>query len=311
MIWSKHSLLIAISLAAMVPSIAPRPASSRADTRAVAQPATVATLNAADAPGRAEAACAIGRTGSASAGQLSQLVQLLADDTRVEAPACRDRGWGGGFGADPLVCLSSPAQEAARALARIGRAAVAPLMAALADPASTVRRHAAVALGLFDDRVAAAPAVPRLVATLADAEWQVRRSAVWALGESGDRDVMGPVSHSLADAHPRVRATAARALGEIDDARAVDALIAALRDTDQEVRAMAAWALGEIESARAVDGLVRALKDPSWEVRAKAAWALGEIGDGRAADPLAATMKDTHAQVRKMAAWALAEALGK
>lgn len=87
---------------------------------------------------------------------------------------------------------------------------MAPLVAALADPASTVRRHAAVALGLFDDHVAAAPAVPRLVATLADVDWQVRRNAVWALGESGDRTVVAPVSRTLADARWARSAIAAR-----------------------------------------------------------------------------------------------------
>ncbi len=343
MIWSKQSVLLAVSLAAMVPPMAPR---STPNTRPAAgdshQAAVGTALTASDALARAQAACEIGHGGPASATQVSQLVRLLADDTRVETPDCGHRGWGNTFGAEPVVCLSSPAQEAARALGRIGRMAVTPLLTALADPASTVRRHAAVALGLLDDHLAAAPAVPRLVATLTDADWQVRRDVVWALGETGGQAVLAPVSRTLADAHPRVRATAAHALGEIDDVRAVDALIGALKDEDPEVRAMVAWALGEISSADAVDGLARALrdehvrvremaswalgeiespravdalvgalKDPSWEVRAKAAWALGEIGDSRASDPLAASMKDTHAQVRKMAAWALAEALGK
>ena len=110
-------------------------------------------LTAADALARVQAACAVGSVGTATAAEVSDLVRLLGDDTRVESSACGERGWGNGFGPEPAVCLSSPAQEAARALARLGRAAVTPLVRALADPAAIVRRHAAVALGLLDDRV--------------------------------------------------------------------------------------------------------------------------------------------------------------
>ena len=144
-------------------------------------------MTATDALARARAACEIGHTGTANATQISQLVGLLADETRIETPDCGHNGWGNSFGAEPVVCLSSPAQEAARALGRFGRLSVTPLLAALADPTATVRRYAAVALGLLDDG-AAAPAVPRLVATLSDADWQVRRNAVWALGETGGDD---------------------------------------------------------------------------------------------------------------------------
>src|SRR6187401_1815980 len=105
------------------------------------QAAAGTTLTATDALARAQAACEIGNGGTANSTQVSQLVRLLSDDTRVETSECSHRGWGYSysFGAEPVVCLSSPAQEAARALARIGRIAVAPLVAALADPASTVR----------------------------------------------------------------------------------------------------------------------------------------------------------------------------
>ena len=157
MIWSKQSVILAFSLAAMLPTIAPRPAREARTVGHHAAMAAPAQIVDADAAARARAACEIGRVATANSTQVAQLVRLLGDDTRVETPDCARRGWGS-FGAEPVVCLTTPGQEAARALAQIGKVAVAPLLSALADPGATVRRHAAVALGLLDDRVAAAPA---------------------------------------------------------------------------------------------------------------------------------------------------------
>jgi HEAT repeat protein len=305
-IWSRYSILLAVSLAAMAPAVGPLTSGHEAANTHTAQVAAP-VLTAADALARAQAACAVASTGIATSAQVGDLVRLLGDDTRVESPDCGHRGWGNGFGPEPAVCLSSPAQEAARALARLGRTAVAPLVRALADPAAVVRRHAAVAVGLLDDDTAASPALPTLLKTLGDADWQVRRDVVWALGESGDGTVVPAVSKSLSDAHPRVRVTAAQALGEIEDTRAVDALVTALKDEHPEVREMAAWALGELKQARAVPGLVTALKDQDWRPRVKAAWALGEISSADGVDGLVGALKDDHARVREMAAWALGE----
>jgi HEAT repeat protein len=308
-IWSRYSVILAFSLAAMLPTHLPRPAMTVPPAAAAYQTPTAGPTPGppADAVARVQAACEIGRGTSASAADISALVGLLGDQTRVDAPECAGRWWGNGFGAEPAVCLTSPAQEAARALARIGRAAVGPLMSALADPTAAVRRHAAVAVGLIDDRAATAPAIPRLLQTLSDDDWQVRRNVVWALGESGDGSVVSPLAKVLADREPRVRATAAHALGDLDDVRAVDALIGALRDEHPEVREMAAWALGEIQQARAVPSLVGALGDADWRPRVKAAWALGEISSAEAVDGLTGALKDEHARVREMAAWALGE----
>ena len=195
-------------------------------------------------------------------------------------------------------------------------------------------------LGLLDDRVAAAPAVPRLVATLADADWQVRRNVVWALGETGDATPCSRRCRArLTDAHPRVRATAAHALGDLDDVRAVDALIGALKDEDPEVREMVAWALGELEQARAVPGLVSrawgrrlasacqgglgARRDrergggrTGWprrcatSTRACATWRRGPWAKSaarRPSMPWSAALKDPSWEVRAKAAWALGE----
>ena len=188
MVWSKQSLLLAVSLAAMLPGTTPRlvpPGWScrRACLRAVCSrrvdghrcrsrapgPPARSAIRAPPTPHRSRSSWACWPTRPAS-----------------RRPIAVIDGWGNSFGAEPVVCLSSPAQEAARALGRFGRLSVTPLLAALADPTAAVRRYAAVALGLLDDG-AAAPAVPRLVATLSDADWQVRRNAVWALGETGGR----------------------------------------------------------------------------------------------------------------------------
>ena len=147
------------------------------------------------------------------------LIALLADDARVEALECGDhdrddRDWS--IGGEPQQCLTSPAREAARALSRIGTKAIQPLMTALGDVRATMRRYAAIALGMLDHR-SDGPPVQRLVATLGDGDWQVRRSVVWALGEVGTTTVVQPVAARLKDEHPRVREMAAHGLSEIED----------------------------------------------------------------------------------------------
>ena len=118
-------------------------------------------------------------------------------------------------------------------------------MTALGDVRATMRRYAAIALGMLDHR-SDGPPVQRLVATLGDGDWQVRRSVVWALGEVGTTTVVQPVAARLKDEHPRVREMAARGLSELEDQRSVSALIDAVKDSEWTVRREVVHALGRI-----------------------------------------------------------------
>ena len=118
---------------------------------------------------RAHAACEAGLTGTPGGlGAIPALITLLADEAHVDAIDCGGEGEWRNRGifalADTTVpCGTSPALEAARALGRLGGAALAPLMSALGDPRAPVRMHAARAVAWMDDPVAAGGAVQRLI----------------------------------------------------------------------------------------------------------------------------------------------------
>jgi HEAT repeat protein/beta-lactamase regulating signal transducer with metallopeptidase domain len=222
---------------------------------------------------------------------------------------------GSGETAESRAAERQAAREAARAERRSERDAAAdsrahnlavpPLMTALADRDTEVRRSAAMALGSLGD--------PRSVEALMqalrkDTDAGVREMAAWALGELEDRRAVPALSAALReDREPGVRNKAAWALGQIEDAGAVDALGAALRDDNADVRRTALWALGQIEDARAVPFLVPALKSEDPEMRRQAAWALGQIESGDAVAPLTAAIQDRDAKTREQIVWALGQ----
>ena len=302
----------------------------------------VERLQAADASARAEAACELGQKGAAAAPAVDALVALLPDALRVGPVECGMSPWlRRMLEAKPDEWRryeTSPGREAARALARIGRPALQPLLAALSAESPRARQNAAFAVGEMEPREGRAEAlgrlmqalkdddagvreacaralgeiddpeaVPALLGSLRDKAVPVRAASAWALGEIEDKRAVEPLMRTLWDADAEVRSQAAWALGELEDARAVEGLMGALKDADRRVRTQVAWALGEIEDPRAVVVLVSAVADPDPEVRRQAAWALGEIEDPAAVEALVAALKDADVDVRKQAAWALGE----
>src|SRR5512134_2383170 len=129
------SLLAAATLAFAQPGAAPRPR--------VELERAVAELAVADASRRAEAACEVGRHRSEASHTVPALMRLLADDVLVGPVECGMSPWlRRSLEAKPEEwrrLATSPAREAARALAEIGRAALDPLLRALEDASFTVR----------------------------------------------------------------------------------------------------------------------------------------------------------------------------
>jgi HEAT repeat protein len=238
----------------------------------------VERLTAADASARAEAACELGRKGARAASAVNALAALLPDGLRIGPVECGMSPWLRKLlearPEDWRKFETSPGREAARALARIGRPALGPLMTALAAPSPQARAHAAYGIAEMESKEGQAEALGRLMQAVKDDDAGVREAVV-------------------------------KALGEIENPEAVPALLAALRDKESAVRAAAAWALGEIEDPRAVEPLMRTLWDPEADVRSQAAWALGELEDPRAVEGLMGALKDKDARVRRQGAWAL------
>jgi HEAT repeat protein/beta-lactamase regulating signal transducer with metallopeptidase domain len=235
-------------------------------------------LNSPSPQERAQAACDVGRRHAVEA--IPMLVSMLGDDSRTEPLRCWDSGrWNPAL---ETFKQPSPGEEAAIALASMGKPAFEPLTNELTNANASVRRNAAWAIGeltnmLPDER---AGAVPQLVSLLNDSDEWVRMAAARALGELRDERAGERLIAALSDSQWRVRELAAWALSEMKEERAVKALCnVLLTDGQAEVRRSAAEALGEIRSSEAISSLKQALNDPEPRVRAKAGWALSEIED--------------------------------
>ena len=171
------------------------------------------------------------------------------------------------------------ANEAAAALARIGRSGVPYLTAALAHESAAVRQRAAAALAVIGPEARAA--VPALLQALADKSRGVRSAAARALGEVGGepRLVAPALCQALTDPAAEVGKQAGLALASIGE-RAVPALRKTLQWQDVRSRRDAAQALAMIGPAakEAAEELALLLQDGEPQVRAAAAGALAAIG---------------------------------
>ncbi len=203
------------------------------------------------------------------------------------------------------------AGDAARALVKLGTAAVPQLSACLYHKDRGVREWADFVLGeigpsamaaapelinrlYYDNRnvsdiahtaitlgkIRAKTAIPHLIKCLNDKDAYVRAHCAKALG------MMGPVAQAavpqliqcLFDKFGPVNDEAARALGKMGQA-AFPQLITCLNDGNSNVRYNAAEALGMMGSAAkaAIPHLIRCLYDKAWPVPAAAERALAKI----------------------------------
>ena len=240
------------------------------------QPRPEAQLNATSADERAMSACRAGREGNVNA--IPSLVAMLGDDSKTQLITC----WDSGRWSPALQTFKhpSPGEQAALALASMGRKALRPLSQQLDNSNAAVRRNAAWAIGELTNMMPGerADAAPQLINLLGDSDEWVRMAAARALGELRDERALTRLVATLGDDNWQVRQVVVWALSEMKDDRAVTALCSVLlSDVRVEVRRGAAEALGEIASAAAIPSLKQALNDADSSVSTKAAWAISEI----------------------------------
>jgi HEAT repeat protein len=235
-----------------------------------------AQLNATSADERAMSACRAGREGNVNA--IPSLVAMLGDDSKTQLITC----WDSGRWSPALQTFKhpSPGEQAALALASMGRKAFRPLSQQLDNANAAVRRNAAWAIGELTNMMPGerADAAPQLINLLGDSDEWVRMAAARALGELRDERALTRLVATLGDDNWQVRQVVVWALSEMKDDRAVTALCSVLlSDVRVEVRRGAAEALGEIASEAAIPSLKQALNDADSSVSTKAAWAISEI----------------------------------
>jgi HEAT repeat protein len=213
---------------------------------------------------RLQGVALLGRFGSAARGAAPTLDYTMRDDP------------------DTAV-----ANEAAASLAKIGRAGVPYLTAALRHERAAVRQCAAAALALIGPE--ARSAAPALLMALKDDSAQVRAVAAHALGEvKGDPRVIVPaLSLALDDRAPEVKKQAGLALVSLGN-DAVPGLREVLKSAVPALRRDAAQLLGMMgtDAKEAAGDLALLLKDDEPQVRAAAAGALAAMGkEAQAAIP--------------------------
>lgn len=251
-----------------------RPSTVTSETNSAPQTRTETPAATQDAQQRAQAACDAGHNGDTET--IPTLIDMLGDDTRTELIRC----WTSGRWSPALDTFKhpSPGEQAAIALASMGRVAFLPLANQLDSTNATVRRNAAWAIGELTNMPPGERdgAVPKLISLLTDPDAWVRMASARALGELRHRSAVPALVANLVDSDMRVRELAIWALSELKDKSAVRALCQVLlSDVPAEVRRGAAEALGEIRDAEALPFLKQALSDPA--VRVRVQWAISEI----------------------------------
>ncbi len=219
---------------------------------------------------------AVLRLGGGGDGDLARLVEALGDDSwrvRKEA-AVRAAAW-----PDPA--------RAAEALTR-----------ALAEPENVGRRNAAVE-GLA--RLGSAALAP-LVDALGPRP-EHRKLIVDTLGMLADRRAVGPLAASLDDGDENVRAAAAEALGKIGGPEAEQALGRALARGELLLSVACLDALNRLNARLSVREVAPLTATPV--VRPAALEALGGSGDPEAVPYLLAGLTDPSRAAREAAALAL------
>lgn len=223
---------------------------------------------------------------------------------------------------------------AARALLAIGQPAVAPLLAALEEPAQRARRapaaellgrlratvavpalaratadpEAAVRLAALEALTAlAAPAPEAFRAALGDADWRCRSAALKGLLAVGAPVAAPVLTPLLADPDLTVRGHAARAVAALAPTGAPPAVRPLLADPEPFVRVSALRALAALGDRESGPTVLALLDDPDDRVRDAALTALGPLGEQRAAERLLALLRGTDEGLRTRASAALGE----
>ncbi len=249
---------------------------------------------------RAWAAYQLAKIGRGATPAVPYLVALLDDETSV----LLSRYLGGGYHSSSDT---TPADEAARALAKIGDTANPSLIDATKDKNPNTRRLAAKSLG----QIGNIESIPHLIRLLDDEDQRVRATAAIALGNYHHPRAAQIIMDAIPNVNASARADMIYALAQVNDIIVVPFLIQRLPEEEPNVRAAIVHALGKLRDARTLDVLMKSLSDKDPIVRANSVYALGNYYAPRVIEALISTLDDDDTQVREAAVEALAALTGK
>jgi HEAT repeat protein len=169
-------------------------------------------------------------------------------------------------------------EEAAQALARIGRPAFKVLVDALDWRYKHTTDYVCLALGQLHDGRALRP----VIRLLEDPSYRTRHHAALALGELGNPKALPYLRRATRDPSGYVRVGAAEALWRVGERTHLSVLVEVLKnDPEDWAREQAGLALGRLADARAIPALHQALQDPYFAVRQAAREALAILSSRR------------------------------
>jgi HEAT repeat protein len=255
-------------------------------------------------------------------GKVKKLITILENeevlnDIRKHASKALGRT-GDGRAVSPLIgTLGDPdiGPNAKKALIKIGMPALLPLIDALGNKQTDIRKKSVEILGCIGDDQAVEP----LSKLLKDEDASIREQVIVSLGKIGGSRAIEMVTqsladknpdvrkkaeiHSIANKNPEVRKKAVMLLGESGGPRAIELLIGRLEDPDCTIREQAAGFLGKIGDKQAVEPLTTLLSsDQHFNTRIATLGALEKIGDTRAIEPIIGTLGDYDSEFSRKAA---------
>jgi HEAT repeat protein len=184
--------------------------------------------------------------------------------------------------------------------------AVPALLAAVEDPAPSVRREVYEALASSGDRAVMQELIRAAVREDSPALREVAESAARTLVETSSRpEGFGAAMSMLEGGQPEDRLWAVRTLGESGDWRALQVLLDTARQGDPALRLEAVKALGMLGDHRAVPALLDLLRESSGRLRHHVIGALALLADEAALEPLGALVRDPDPGTRVLAIRAL------
>lgn len=265
------------------------------------------------------------------------LVKLLEDeysDVRlVASKALKKYHWRPN--GDKEAALHCVAAQQWKDCAKYKKHAINPLLVALKDEKSGIRRKASGVLtelnwqpkkdvdkGSFcvakeaweECATLGKHAVPALVQELSGGSWQSKIAAADTLAKIGDTNAINPLINSMQDKSPDVRVAVVEALAHFNDAQIVNPLVVALDDNNRSVRTTARDALETAipkfknnTDPAITDPILKAMKDNNRGVREVAARLLGEIKDPKSVSALVVALNDVDSEVRLAAKTSLSK----